>query len=440
MKKYVNIYLIYLYIIFNYKIKMIYDVIIIGGGIAGLNSAYKLIKKDPTLKILLLEKNKLGGRIYTYHDRYYQIEEGAARFHEKQKNILTLIRELGLAEKIIKITNTIEYIPIKNAQNIIQENKDQLINKVIEASKLEKKSVLKTITFIEYAKKIVKKENAQLILDSFGYSSELTIMNTYDAINLIKNNLNPKNQFYVLKGGLSQMIEKLYQILNKSGVQVLIHRKVNDIQYIQSKSTTNFEISCDKIIQKYYAKKCICAVTKETLLQLPIFNPIYNILNKIHSSPLCRIYSKFNKDPKTNKVWFQGMEKFTTNNNLRYVIPIDEENGVIMISYTDNKYADFWKKIQDTKGIDEVNRELQRLIKQTCKIDIPIPEHTKISYWKHGVAYYGIEFDSEIMLKKIMKPYKDIPLFVCGENFSEKQSQWIEGSLETSEKVVKQVL
>jgi protoporphyrinogen oxidase len=435
---------------------MIYDVIIIGGGISGLNSAYKLIKKNPTLKILIIEKNKLGGRINTYHDKYYQVEEGAARFHEKQKNILTLIRELGLEEHIIKISNATTYIPVTKTRETQKTEQKQeqfidptsIINKIIEASKLENKSVLKTITFIEYSKKIVGKENAQLILDSFGYSSELTIMNTYDAINLIQNNLNPKNQFYVLRRGLSQMIDKLHEIIKKLGVQVLIHRKVNDIQYKKyttTKSTINtitptFEISCDKIIQKYYAKKCICAVTKETLLQLPIFNAISSILHKIHSSPLCRIYSKFSKDPKTNKVWFQGMQKFTTNNNLRYVIPVDEENGVIMISYTDSKYADFWKKIQDTKGIEEVNRELQRLIKQTLKIDIPIPEHTKIFYWKHGVAYYGTEFDSEIMLKKIMKPYKDIPLFVCGENFSEKQSQWIEGSLETSEKVVKEVL
>lgn len=425
---------------------MIYDVIIIGGGIAGLNSAYKLIKKNPILKILLLEKNKLGGRIYTYHDRYYQVEEGAARFHEKQKNIITLIQELGLGEQIIKISSDTAYIPVnkkKETQNakIEQsiESTSEIIDKIIEASKLENKSVLKTITFIEYAKKIVGKENAQFVLDSFGYSSELTIMNAYDSINLIKNNLNPENQFYVLHEGLYQIIDKLHQFLNKSGVHVLIHRKVNDIQYKKS-STPIFEITCDKIIQKYYAKKCICAVTKETLLQLPIFNPISSILKKIHSSPLCRIYSKFNKDPSTKKVWFQGMSKITTNNNLRYIIPVDEENGVILISYTDNKYADFWKKIQDTKGIDEVNRELQRLIKQTCKIDIPIPEHTKIFYWKHGVAYYGTEFDSETMVKKIMKPYKDIPLFVCGENFSEKQSQWIEGSLETSEKVVKQIL
>ena len=141
---------------------MIYDVIIIGGGIAGLNSAYKLIKKNPTLKILILEKNRLGGRIDTYHNKYYQVEEGASRFHEKQKNIITLIRELGLGEHIIKISSTTAYIPVtktKTKQSIEQsiEPTPEIIDKIIVASKLENKSVLKTMTFIEYAKKIVEK-------------------------------------------------------------------------------------------------------------------------------------------------------------------------------------------------------------------------------------------------------------------------------------------
>ena len=80
---------------------------------------------------------------------------------------------------------------------------------------------------------------------------------------------------------------------------------------------------------------------------------------------------------------------------MRYVIPVDEDNGVILISYTDSKYADFWKKIQDTKGIEEVNHELQRLIKQTCKIDIPLPEHTKIFYW-HVKAFFQIYLNLDL--------------------------------------------
>ena len=38
-----------------------YDVILVGAGPAGIFSAYELIKKDPTLKVLLVEK---GNDIY----------------------------------------------------------------------------------------------------------------------------------------------------------------------------------------------------------------------------------------------------------------------------------------------------------------------------------------------------------------------------------------
>ena len=49
------------------KYDILYDIIIIGGGIAGLYKAHQHLKKDPNKKILLLEAaNRLGGRIYTY--------------------------------------------------------------------------------------------------------------------------------------------------------------------------------------------------------------------------------------------------------------------------------------------------------------------------------------------------------------------------------------
>ena len=52
-----------------------YDIIIIGGGISGFFCMYKLIKKYPKLKVLLLEKNeRFGGRIYTYCEKVDNIK------------------------------------------------------------------------------------------------------------------------------------------------------------------------------------------------------------------------------------------------------------------------------------------------------------------------------------------------------------------------------
>ena len=88
-----------------------YDYVVLGGGIAGLYTSYKILKKKPNAKLLILEKERtLGGRIYTHHDNIMDIEAGAGRFHNGQINMLSLVRELGLQSKMTMITSKATYI------------------------------------------------------------------------------------------------------------------------------------------------------------------------------------------------------------------------------------------------------------------------------------------------------------------------------------------
>lgn len=395
----------------------IYDYIIVGAGISGLYSAYNLLKENPDFKILILERNRdVGGRIDTQNG----LEAGAGRFHENQPLIMGLIRELGLSQRMVPI-GTYEHF-IANKQLHSMEPINKIIDYVIAKSRKTDKKTLKNIIFLDYVKQVLSTDDAAFLLDFYGYSSELTNMNAYDTINLMKNHLNHTTQFYRMEGGLSIIIRELVRRIN---AKIMVHRRVTDIHY--NGETKQFEITCDEIKKQYKAHKCICAVTKETLLKLPIFKPIHKVLSLMETLPLCRIYARF---PAPNP-WFKGMPHVTTNNNLRIMIPIDEESGTIMMSYTDNKYARFWKRILDKDGIDAVNREHQRLIKKTTGLDVPMPRDTKVYYWEHGVVYFKPGFDSETMLKQIRRPIPDIPLYVCGENFSELNSQWIEGALDT---------
>ena len=80
---------------------MIYDTIIVGSGLAGLNSALKLKNKN----ILLLEKNnRLGGRVATQYFKNYKFEAGCARYNENHKNLRIIkgdIRDKNLLYKSI---------------------------------------------------------------------------------------------------------------------------------------------------------------------------------------------------------------------------------------------------------------------------------------------------------------------------------------------------
>lgn len=449
-----------------------YDIIIIGGGIAGVYSLYQIHKKNPNLKVLLIEKESyLGGRVLTYHDKFMTVEEGAGRISGSQPYIMSLIKELGLNSRLSEIESTAVFSPAdgttsiessmgdapKQKQNSISNILEPLyenildigfgprtlpnvglILKLVISSKMYSKKSLQNQSLEKFANKILTKEQVEYIKRSFGYYSELVIMNAYDAIKLL-NELGPNNTFYSLKGGLSQILEKMEDKVSKNpNIKIIKGKEVKNIIY-NPKIENNFEIRVENITTPFHSKKCICALPKYALLKFHIFNPIKSMLNKVECGTLCRIYSKFEPNSQ-GKVWFDGLPKMTTDNELRMIIPYNNKLGIIMISYSDNIFADFWKKIYDKKGIKEVNKVLQERIHESTGIKIPMPKHTQLFYWNCGVGYWGVGSDSQEISKKMIQPFPNMELYICGENYSENGQQWIEGALETSQKVISNIL
>ena len=72
---------------------MIYDIIIIGGGISGLYCSYIL---SSFFNIILFEKNNyLGGRAHS--DHRYHLEMGATRFSKSHVHLLQLIKQYKIS-------------------------------------------------------------------------------------------------------------------------------------------------------------------------------------------------------------------------------------------------------------------------------------------------------------------------------------------------------
>lgn len=79
-----------------------YDVIIIGGGTAGLAAAWRLQQQAPHLKAALFEKHdQFGGKIQTTHDDGFLIEAGPDSFLARKPRGVGLCEELGLADALI---------------------------------------------------------------------------------------------------------------------------------------------------------------------------------------------------------------------------------------------------------------------------------------------------------------------------------------------------
>jgi hypothetical protein len=403
-----------------------YDIIIIGSGISGLYIAYNLLKLHKNLKLLVLEKNNyLGGRIFTFskniNNHTFTFEAGAGRLNNNHKLFLNLINELNLTNDLIKINSEIYFYPMHGYEKYNGKSPFEFINKVIIYSKKDTKENIQKYTFIEYAKQILNKEDIKFILDSFGFYKQLVKMNAYNALKLCDKGMNPNLQFYTLQNGFSSVIKELYKRILNLGGKILLNTDVINI-------TPELNIITNKKI--YNAKTCICSIQKPDLLKLNIFNKFKPLLNSISNKSLCRIYSIFkNKD-----IWFENINKTTTNNNIRMVVPLDKKNGSIMISYSDSKFADGWNKLYN-KNNDEFINTIKKNIFRTFHKKIETPIYTKICYWKYGTAYWKQNKDSSTLSDKIIKPINDINLYICGENYSETQG-WIEGALETSEKVL----
>ncbi len=82
------------------------DVVIVGAGVAGLYTAWKILTKNPELKVVILERlDRTGGRLDTDLIRIgkstVRDEEGGMRFTEAMKQLYRLIYDLDLEDQIV---------------------------------------------------------------------------------------------------------------------------------------------------------------------------------------------------------------------------------------------------------------------------------------------------------------------------------------------------
>ena len=401
----------------------VYDIIIIGGGIAGINSALKLSKNK---KVLLLdERSYWGGRIITKYQPRYEI--GAARFSNKHKLLNKLIKRYNLTK--ISIPQTIDYLQVSDAGvefiSDVHKKIDKYFRDLLKKSKKFTKSNLQTMTLFELMNLCNDEEISQEIVDMFGYFSEIKRMNAYDALSTFKEDF-VNVQYFILKEGLTHLCKEMVLEAKQNGCICKNGMFVKDVK----KNGDIFEVSGDNY--KYQGGKVVFAIKGGQLKQFNLLKPIHKDIDCLHNSELCRIYAKY--PIRQNGVWFSNLRRTTPNSSLRQIIPIDYQDGLIMISYTDGEDVGEFKikdnkLMKESKIRDKIHVELNRLFDGR----VPQPTYFKVHYWTVGAHHWKPGCNSDKLTKDLLNPIKNV--YICGESFSQKQA-WVEGALETSELII----
>ena len=424
------------------------DFLIVGAGIAGMNLALKIKKNFKDKSVLVIDSsNFFGGRIQTIYENNYEFESGAARFHDGHVNFIDTLKRYNLLDLKVDIPSSweVKYLGRKYTSKF--KTVDNLINNILKKyKKINKKTKKYLITknLYEICEELYGIKEAEFLSFSHPYYSELFILNAYDAINLFRTDLNEDYKFHILKGGLSQVTNSLFIDSKYSKIKFKFNTVLKKSKYDEeTKKFTSLFTDIDDNEVNVESSHLIYAIDGKGFKELNLnsfdkylIDKDYNfkyLQDSIDVQPLLRTYAKYKKGK--DVLWADKIKKTVTNDKIKFVIPMG--NGVVMVSYTDGRFAKYWYNKMTTYTQKElVHKTLTKLFPEEKISSNPL--FFKNYYWPQGASYWKKNVDSDI-LTQIFKNPTNINFHVCGSSYSKRQA-WMEGALESSNSVYEEIL
>ena len=365
------------------------NIVIIGGGISSLYSAYLLKKNYPKIKYTIIEKSdECGGRVRMSNLGDVKLPTGAYFTRvDKDRILMKLLKDLDI--KIDPYVLDIDY-------SFKESDVDKLVNKLKKALPKYDRSKLK---FKEFAKDVLGKDYDNFI-NMMGY----TDFENADINDTLSNYGFDDNipGYKIVNVDWSKVVDKLVSFIGSENI--VFNTEVKSIKEKNGGFLINSKYKCDGVI---------IGVTINVLKNL-LDNKIYN---QIESQKFIKVFAK-SKD--------LDIDKYTVvDSEIRKVIPIKDD--VYTIAFSDNKDAVSIKS--------KNNNYFEELLSNHFNKDIKITNVKKF-FWEEGTHYYKplpIEYKSrKEFIKEAQHPKDNI--WVVGEVVAEKQG-WVEGALSSVEKI-----
>lgn len=374
---------------------------IIGSGIAGLFSGLTIKNRLEDSEITIFEKNnRIGGRIKMDNFEGQEIIAGAGIGRKQDRLLYNLCKNLNVTinEYHANFEHTSKPIDIVKILSILKSNFHDL-NRNEE-------------NFKEFATKILGKE----IYNEFVFSTGETDYEKADVVDTIfdygfENYTSAGFDAFLIKW--SELLKSFENLLKDD---IKLNRNVKKIS-VQSdgKIKINNEIF-DKVILATPVN-----VIRKLLPKMKIFK-------NMEGQPFVRLYVKLDKKLNVTKTFIKTTKPF------QKIIVANEKKFIYQISYSDNKIANRWTKVENIPKV--VENGILKIFKQKVKV----LKH-KLIYWENGTHYFKPlpkEFNSrEEFLEICQNPEQNI--FCVGEAFSRNQG-WSEGALESVLKILNKII
>ncbi len=422
-----------------------YDLIIVGGGIAGLRVGIETLKKKPNIKCCILEKyDYIGGRITTFRKDVPKVglvqwENGAGRISTSHKKVLNLLKEYNLS--FIPIGGDTDFIKDSRDPDIVANRFSDLIKIYLEPITKLSSETLATHTLKELLDRVVGSTVAKSFYELFPYYSEIHTLRADLALEAFRNEMKSNEGFGICPQGLSSLTEAMmYEFVTRGGTVLMDNELYKVISNPDRTLTLKCKLRGTTKKMEFNSNIVVLALHCQALKGIKGVSKL-PVLRHLTMMPLLRMYAIF--PTKKNVSWFSGLNKIVTNSPIRYIIPIDPTRGIVMISYTDGQDAVKWirenesvRRYGDENVKDLVMTEIRKLFPERT---IPDPIFFKQHPWYDGCTYwrpgnYNVVEESNDSLHP--NPGKMPHLFMCGESFAVNQC-WIESALDQADKLVK---
>jgi len=401
-----------------------YEYVIVGAGIAGLHSAYKITQMNPKASVLVLEKNGkqgIGGRAGNrpFYGSDVAIGAGIGR-KDKDVVLRQLLDELKIPTH--EFLSSSQYSDEIGEQCNVKKTFLELKRHYVEESR--RSAACRKKTFREFALPILGKEKYTMFTTCAGYT-DYENEDAYDVFYYYGFEDNYQS-WTGISVPWSLLIKTLCSRIGNKHIRTSTN--VESIEPIFDIPFCNYKIHLD-VGEPIYTYRVILATTVDSLQKL-VPSPKKHLYHHIGGQPFLRIYGKFSKA--STQLMKEYVSKTTiVPGPIHKIIPINAETGVHMIVYTDNAAAETLKRfIKNTK---ENRQHFCDLLEIALGIEAGSLYLLSIIsfYWDIGTHYYkplpeGFKTRKEF-LKAVRKPFEFMS--VVGEAVALNQG-WVEGALE----------